>query len=95
MKLALDGAQTSVDRYSEIVSEAHRRFAVLRWRGTLPLGTGSEGSSTLESAERAINTVVVHAAALAEIATKLQLESLHIFQCSALNSLSLISPVSK
>jgi hypothetical protein len=37
VKLALDGAQSSVDRYNEIVSETHRRFAVLRWRGTPPL----------------------------------------------------------
>jgi hypothetical protein len=95
MKLALDGAQTSVDRYNEIVSEAHRRFAVLMWRGTLPLRTCNEESSALEIAQRAINTAFVHAAALAEIAATLQLESLDIFQRSALNSLNLISSVPK
>lgn len=80
MKLALDGAQTSVDRYCEIVSEAHRRFAVLTWRGTLPLRTCNEESATLEIAQRAISTAFIHAAALVEIATKLESESLHIFQ---------------
>jgi hypothetical protein len=87
VKLALD-AQTVADRYSE----AHRRFAVLMWRGTLPLHADGDGSSAIVVAQRAINTPLAHAAALAELAKKLQLESLTIFQRSAVDNLNLLEP---
>jgi hypothetical protein len=79
VRFALDGAQASLDRYNEIVSEAHRRFAVLMWRGTLSLDAANDGTSPL-IAQRAISTYLAHAAELAEIATKLQLECATIFQ---------------
>jgi hypothetical protein len=78
LKLALDGAQTALDRYGEVVLAAHRRFAVLRWRGTLPLRAPNDGTSPL-IAQRAVTTYLAHAAELAEIATKLQLECVSIF----------------
>src|SRR5215469_1832172 len=70
-KLALDGAQATLDRYGEIVSEVHRRLALLAWRGRLH-ATNDGTSQPL--AQRAIDTYLAHAAALAEMATKLQLE---------------------
>jgi hypothetical protein len=82
-KLALDGARATLDRYGEIVSEVHRRFAVLTWRGRLQ--AANDGTSE-PLAQRAIDTYLAHAAALAEIATKLQLECEMIFARSALDS---------
>jgi hypothetical protein len=92
LKLGLDGAQTVAERYGNTVYEAHRRFAVLMWRGTPTPEADGDRSSALVVAQRATNTTLAHAAALAEIATKLQLESLAIFERSALASLNLFEP---
>jgi hypothetical protein len=70
-KLTLDHVQATLDRYGEVVSEVRRRFARLMWRGTRDTPDG--GTSEL-TALRAIGTYLAHAAALAELATKLQLE---------------------
>jgi hypothetical protein len=70
-KLTLDDVQATLDRYGEVVSEVRRRFSLLIWRGTLDAADG--GTSAL-TAQRAIGTYLAHAAALAELATKLQLE---------------------
>jgi hypothetical protein len=91
-KLALDGAQAIVGRYGDLVSAAHRQWAVQLWRGTLPLHGGNEESSAVEIAQRSIDSTFAHAVALAEIVTKLQLESLAIFRRGALDSLKLFEP---
>jgi Phasin protein len=86
-KLALKGSQTIVNRYGDLVSEAHRQFAVLLWRGTYSQNPcGAERTST-DSARRAIDTTFDYVMSLAEIATKLQIEGLAIFRHSALDSL--------
>jgi hypothetical protein len=92
VKLALEGAQTIVNRYEDFVSEAHRQFAVLQWRGTVPRNADGEESSSVEVAQGAIDTTFAHAVALTEIATKLQLESLTVLRHSALDSLKLFEP---
>jgi hypothetical protein len=79
LKFALDGAQSTLDRYGEVVLAAHRRFAVLMWRGMLPLHAANDGTSPL-IAPRAISTYLAHAAALAEAAATLQLECMTIFR---------------
>jgi hypothetical protein len=79
MRLALEGAPSTLDRYGEVALAAHRRFAVLRWRGTIPLCADNDGTSSL-IAPRAMSSCLAHAAGLAEIATKLQLECATIFQ---------------
>jgi len=70
-KLALDCAQATLDRYGEIVSEVYRRFALLAWRGKFH--AADDGTSE-PLAQPAIDTYLAHAAALAQAATKLQLE---------------------
>jgi hypothetical protein len=70
-KLTLDDVRATLDRYGEVVSEVRRRFALLSWRGALDAADG--GTSELAT-QRAIGTYLAHAAALAELTTKLQLE---------------------
>jgi putative oxidoreductase len=87
-KLALDGAQANLDHYGEIVSEVHRRSALLAWRGRFH--AANDGTSEL--AQRAIDTYLAHAAVLAEIGTKLQLECEIILLRSARNSSNFTEP---
>jgi hypothetical protein len=90
VKLALEGAQTIVNRYGDFVSEAHRQFAVLLWRGMLPRNTDGEERSSADAAQRAVDTAFAYATALTEIATKLQLEALTIVRHSTLDNLKLL-----
>ena len=52
-KLALDDVKATLDRYGEIVSEMHRRFFMLSWRGTLD---ATDDGSSEPIAQRAIGT---------------------------------------
>ena len=70
-KPTLDDARATLDRYGEVVSEVRRRFALLIWRGALD--AADSGTSEL-AAQRAIGIYLAHVAALADLATKLQLE---------------------
>jgi len=92
VKHALEGVQMIATRYGDFVSEAHRQFALMLWRGTLSRSASGEERSSVDAARQAIDATFGHVISLAEIAAKLHLESLTIVKHSALHSLTALEP---
>jgi hypothetical protein len=90
LKSALDSAHTISSRQCDAVAEAHRQFAALFAATPNLNGCTSLG---LDFVKRALATGVAQAVALAEIATKAQVEALTIFGRSVADTLDGLKPV--
>jgi hypothetical protein len=87
VKAALDSAHTIANRQCDAVAEAHRRLAVLLWRGAaLPNFNGGMNPG-LDFVKRAFEMSCAQTIALTEIATKAQMETLAHFGKSVADGL--------
>lgn len=85
---ALEQAEQLVTRWGSVVSDTNRQLAVALWRSS-PMDLSHERAArSFRAMQQTVDASFVHTLALAELATKAQLESLSILRQTTLGCLN-------